>query len=204
MKLNRTGAMQSAFSLKIGSMGEFWRNKVTNKNNAPININCSSVRLLHNVLAFPFVNSKNACSAIASCGSLVLHISPVGNLTKIFNPVIGTLAINVVKKTIREHAVDVQPCQPMGLVRDGINVDVDVPVVIQVTSRTASQCHAATDAPIENTSVLVVMKQLFESFLREGRIIGSHAVVPFKQWFGQRPARVTSTGGLRHFNMGAA
>lgn len=32
-------------------------------------------------------------------------------------------------------------------------------------------------------------------------IRGSHAVVPYKQWFGQKAARVLSTGGLRHFTL---
>lgn len=32
------------------------------------------------------------------------------------------------------------------------------------------------------------------------KICNSHAVVPLKQWFGQKPRCVSSTSGLRHFN----
>jgi hypothetical protein len=50
----------------------------------------------------------------------------------------------------------------------------------------------------------VVVQDFFEAMLSQARIIGSHAVVPCKQWFGQKPASVDSTCGLRYFNTGVA
>ena len=50
----------------------------------------------------------------------------------------------------------------------------------------------------KNTSVLVVVKKFADALC--GKINLSHAVVPLKQWFGQKPGSVSALAGLRHFS----
>jgi hypothetical protein len=48
------------------------------------------------------------------------------------------------------------------------------------------------------------VQKLLDARLCDCRIGLSHAVVPCKQWFGQKPASVDSACGLRYFNIGVA
>ena len=200
MKLNRTERMKLPFSRKVGLMGFFGGAKTSNKLCFPICPYLRPPKFTHAATGVAEINPKKSAGAIASGFFKVLRILRKCGFAKIANPVVVPFGIDVVNIAIGHSAIRVQPSKPMCFVRDAINVNIGVPVLVQVSSSAPCDSHAAPNAPSKNTSIGIVMKKFFEALY--GKMGSSHAVVPYKQWFGQKPARVSCTGGLRHFNTG--
>lgn len=125
-------------------------------------------------------------------------------VSQVINPVVASVLVSVSNVSACKRTVDVQPRKMMRLIGPSININNDVSVGVYAPSHAVFSCGSASHKPSKYTSLGVVMKKLFEPFLREGMIQISHAVSPVKKWFGQKPRCVSSTSGLRHFTIGAS
>ncbi len=119
---------------------------------------------------------------------------------EVFNSVVASIFVLPAKVFLRESTVDVHPSKSGRRVRKVVNVNSDGSVWVFRTSNVTSKGASAPCEPSENACLWIVVKKLFESCLGKIRIASSHAVSPLKKWFGQRPGRVSSTSGLRHFS----
>lgn len=146
--------------------------------------------------------------AHAFCGKRVSRPSDwlrfVGKVKKVIQPVVTVQPVPVADPALGPLPMSVEPRKPVSVIRNAVNCDVNVASVASRPGDGAYWLAATAYKPRKQTSQGIVMKQLFEPFLREGMIQISHAVSPVKKWFGQRPRCVSSTSGLRHFTIGAA
>ena len=114
--------------------------------------------------------------------------------------IVGFDSIDVVDTLTRPGTRHVEPCQPVGLASSPKDANLTVACAVCASGDIPNLDLAASRyEPRKNASFWVVVQQLFERALCKFRIVVSHAVSPVKKWFGQRPARVDSTGGLRYF-----
>lgn len=120
-------------------------------------------------------------------------------IKEVVNPVVAWNLVFSAKVFQGDVAMNIKPRKFGRLMGSVIEIDGDAATSTAVSRNTTGHCYPATAEPSKNASIGVVVKKLFKSSLREFRIVGSHAVVPFKQWFGEKPRCVTSTSGLRYF-----
>ena len=159
---------------------------------------------IYHYLRFPaktlrFVDAQIPTSIVLSGGALIRPVPALGDISKIDDPVVVSVAVNVINHSGWELPVGVEPCEPVRLESPSLYSDRPVPAHIATCNTSRFGAYAGSDAPRKNASFRVVVQQLFERALCKFRIVISHAVSPVKKWFGQRPARVISTGGLRYF-----
>ena len=148
-------------------------------------------------LATLFADTKVARFVVAVRSTSVFRILCDGNLTKILNAVIRAIPIEVVKVLGRPFAMHVQPRQPVGQERPPKNADAPIAHAVRATSNISNaSVVACSDTPGEDPGQRVVV-QKFAQYLR-GKIRGSHEALQLL--IGQRPACVSSTGGLRYFS----
>lgn len=150
-------------------------------------------------LASVLGDSKKSAFIVRAWPPLILEIFRLCGFSKVSNSVVRPISTYVVSVLLRPNAIHVKPRESMGSVFLPGNLYNKIPLVIFRAGNFPNSTSARSDSPCKNSSFWFVIKQLFESFLGGYRMLFSHAVVPYKQWFGQRPARVISTGGLRYF-----
>lgn len=194
MKLDCAGAMQHTFGGKVGFVGSLFCLKRAKRLTNAVRANYSA----------PFVgdwgDTQQARAAIVVCSSLVLQVPGARYLSQVFKSVVCADAVSMVNHPNGKRSVGVEPCEPVQRVRVKINLHPEVAVFFVQranwgVNRNAVACF---DSPGKYACLRAVMEKFAQTFC--GKIGISHAVVPLKQWFGQKPARVDSTSGLRHFN----
>lgn len=194
MKLNCAGAMHHAFGCNVGFMGEFFCFKVAQRFTDAIcaNYGAPPARVL--------IDTKHPRAAVALRLPLILQVPGTRYLSKIRNSVVCSDAVSMVNYLYGERPVGVKPRKPVQRIGAEINLNskVAVPFVERANRGVNRNAVACFNASGKYSSIRVVMEKFTQTFC--GKIGSSHAVVPLKQWFGQRPARVDSTSGLRHFN----
>lgn len=119
---------------------------------------------------------------------------------EVCNSVIASVFVFAVNAKSWKFAMNIKPRKVGGFVFEHVNSNNGASVRGLSTCDIPRQRLTPPRKAMEYSSLGVVVKKLFEAGLSEFRIFGSHAVVPFKQWFGQKPRRVISTAGLRHFS----
>lgn len=140
------------------------------------------------------------CFTVSLC-SPVLSIFTFCCKSNVFNPVVVSYAVNVVDAFWRKATVNIKPCKSMGRVSATINNNNTISLVANTSGTLSSKIVSNANGfvvPRKNTCFVVVVEKFAQAFC--GKIGLSHAVVPCKQWFGQKPRRVTSTSGLRYFS----
>jgi hypothetical protein len=193
MKLNSASGVPSAFCLKVGSMCQFWGGKVAKITHNAVYHDGGAVDVT------ALMNTKNPKFVVGLRFYDVLAVCPMRHIAQVFNSVVSLDTIDMVDRACRGYAVHVQPRKPMCGVGLSVYTDTDVPSGTCPTSHHARFARLAmTNAPSKNSSFGIVIKKFADALW--GKIGLSHAVVPYKQWFGQKPRRVDSTSGLRHFN----
>lgn len=199
MKLDRTGAMQTPFCFDVGGMGFFGCAEVAESDCLAIDLNDAAP------LPVIEVSAEKTASASALSDTLVSDVFSLGNISEVADSVVSPVAIDVVNVVAGGFTVNIQPSKSMNRVASTGDAYAAIPLVVNCPNGKIQRDAAARfNESGKDAGVGVVVKQLFESFLRGGRIIGSHAVVPFKQWFGQKPQSVSALLGLRHFSTGAS
>lgn len=127
-----------------------------------------------------------------------------GRIAQVVDPVVTKVLVSVDDALSRERAMYVQPRKGMGRVLGLANADDDSAGASGSSGNGADRDGAVNLAPRKYAGVWAIVQKLLEPILSQGKLISSHAVSPLKKWFGQKPARVISTGGLRHFSTGVA
>ncbi len=167
--------------------------------------NPSGVRYLASGLSGKYAGFRIVVEKLshAFCGKRVSRFSDwlwfVGKVKKVIKPVVAVHPVSVANPALGPFPISAEPRKPVGVMRNAVNGDVNVASVASRPGDSAYWLAATAHKPRKQTSQGIVMKQLFEPFLGRDRMLFSHAVSPVKKWFGQRPARVISTGGLRYF-----
>lgn len=110
-------------------------------------------------------------------------------------------AIDVVDLAIRFSAVGVEPRKSVQSVILVGDLGSQVPGPVGGANHIANLYGAnRADTPSKDASLWVVVKKFAQAFC--GKIAGTHAVAPVKQWFVERPVSVSALCGLRYFSMG--
>lgn len=188
--------MEAALSLQIDLVGLLWSWVATKIGS----FSCGNSYLRH-----PFLSRfADSCKTMLVFGiefSLVARITQRRYVSKIRNSVVRSNAVDMVNLLIRPTTINVEPRKPMRWMALPVDSDANVSLVADCLCNCSGKPLARPPAiqPSEQPGFWVVVEQLFELLLRQRRIKISHAVSPEKKWFGQKPARVDSTGGLRYF-----
>lgn len=153
--------------------------------------------------AFGSFNNTYKPRCIGFPSPLILHILGISCLSKIAKSVVKCNSVDVIDEIRWPNAVNVKPNEPVALAVPAINVDLQIPVFVAVSSYVAN-CYAATRANFasEMPVVWVVIKELPQTLC--GKIGLSHAVSPVKKWCGQKPRSVSALSGLRYFISGVS
>lgn len=190
---NRASAVQPAFGLKVDLMGLFWR------------IVGAKAYLLsvYSDLCQPSLFVRRDAKETAEVAFFgfadVLLVAHVRNIAQVCKAVIQRIAVDVVNLVKRHFARDVQPSKPVRSHVHAINTNEPSPA-LHPSSRLVCSLSAASGVPCKNTRLWVVVKKFAQAFC--GKIAGTHAVAPVKQWFVERPVSVSALCGLRYFSMG--
>ena len=123
-------------------------------------------------------------------------------LSHIVNTIATRISVLMVKSACRPAPVHIEPCQSVGIVSFAVNSYCQSAISHSGSGRTAD-FHSTNFVrwccfPSKYASLGIVVQKFTQAIC--GKIIGSHAVAPFKQWFGQKPACASNACGLRHFN----
>lgn len=196
-KLNLAEWVKSAFCGYVGILCSFCSHK-----------RADVVRYLAN-------NNSSLPSTIAALGNTkipvrvfrvrlanILSIFASSSFTKIVDCVVARIVVNVVNVVFGPIPVNIKPRKPMSFVDFPIRQpDPHISLCVSVASRfTGPSSFLPTFQPDEKSSQRIVREVFFKVRLGQCRIFRSHAVVPSKQWFGQKPRCASNTSGLRHFN----
>lgn len=134
-----------------------------------------------------------------SVGRLIEHVVGKRNVSQVAPAVVVPDPVDVVNCVGGEFTRHVQPRKPMRWALSAVDTNAPVAIGVEVARHHAGFAHlAATNAPSENTSIWVVIENFAQTLCAKIGI--SHAVVPLKQWFGQKPGSVSALAGLRHFS----
>lgn len=141
-----------------------------------------------------------ACAIGGRCRSLVLHVEASINVTKIVDAVVRMRAVDVVYLTTRPLSMNVEPCEAMRSVGGPVYANFDVPATV-IESKVSTRLPLASGATVNaarETACRAVVVQYFAQSLRR-KIRHSHEALQLL--IGQRLARVSARGGLRHFHL---
>ena len=196
--LQRIERMKFALRSNIRGMGLIWAFKKPEVMFRPVNANSG----LPFACARMPIGAKNTRLSARVGRFPVLHVFRFGCLSQICKRIVGSIRIDVVDLKRRPFSGHVEPRKPVSWIN--VSVDHYHSVAIAWASSRVS-CFDAADAvlaPRKHASLRIVVEK-FAQTLR-GKIGLSHAVVPLKQWFGQRPASADNASGLRYFSVGGA
>ena len=128
----------------------------------------------------------------------VLLVESVSSLTQIVDPVISLHPVDVVYVSGGPSSMNVKPRQPVNFVFAPIYANLKIPLVVRAIQNLTSFAlsTAKADSTGENACVWVVIKEFAQAFCAK---IGLSHDAPYQR-IGQKPRRVSSTSGLRHFN----
>jgi hypothetical protein len=137
---------------------------------------------------------------LAVLGVPVLLVKCVGGFSEICKSIVSGLPVDMVNVVRRPFAINVKPHKPVSLVLLAVYHYLNVALFIKAVKHIANPALAAIRYSGKYASGFVVVEKFAQTIY--AKIASSHAVVPLKQWFGQKPRRVLSTSGLRHFILG--
>lgn len=185
----RAESVQPSFGRQVRSMGIFHRGEAAEMNNLPIEADSGAPFSIGSV---PMSPNRSAF------GASVLLIECVCRFSQIAYSVIRRVAVYVVNVTDRPNAVNVKPREAVNLVLPIVDHHLDVAILVRA-SQNVTCAHPADRNPSRKKPCLWGVDEKLAQSIR-AKIRFSHAVVPFKRWFGQRPGSVLSGFGLRYFS----
>lgn len=146
------------------------------------------------------IHSQQPSLTVLVCRPLVLSIDATRSVAQVFKSVIASISVNVVNMAARPFASRPQPNKAMRFVSCAADFDKQIAIVKIARWHTLTiWAHLVGGYAHPLVGRWVVMQEFAQTLY--GKIVISHAVVPFKQWFGQKPCCVDSTSGLRHFTV---
>lgn len=187
--LDRASAVEFALGSEVCGMGKFGRGKYAEVMFCPCGIN----------LCLPFRSStadaKKTRKIARGCGSVVLGVFDTRNKAQVLYSVVAPSSVYVVYLLPRQTPLSMYPSKAMGQVQSAKNLNLNISVGVGCSGSISDADALVRSTPSKDASFRVVVKQLAQTLC--GKIGLSHDVPPVR--IGQRPARVDSTGGLRHF-----
>ena len=196
-ELDCAGAVKFALGSNIGRMRKLWGIEVSEEQARSEGVYSRSVLLT------PTANPKKRGSVGCIRLSSVLGIARPSHIAKIFYSIIRLRPIDMINVTTRPNTVNIQPSKAVGLVSVASQREANVAVMVnkpkanRVFQRNSSAGSTDYCNPHKDASLGIVVKQFAQACC--GKIGLSHDTVP--SLIGQRPGRVISTSGLRHFNL---
>lgn len=195
-RLQRIGDVILALAFKVGRVGLFGRGVIAKRNDFLVDLDNSAP------FAVVVVGSKQAAAAFDMRPLLVLHVGAASGHAQVAKPVVIAGPVDMVDFAIRPDTVGVKPNQSVGCVGFAKNLAAPVPQATWKAKRLAGHhAHGRAYAPDQRTGFRVVVQKLLDKSLSQARLLGSHAVVLQKRWFGERPEAVCSSFGPRYFSM---
>ena len=192
-RLYGAGLMAIAFFVYVCVRSILDRHKVSNM--PPHPVYCDGRAPLLSML----MDTKNSRFTFYRCLASIFRVLGAGYHSKIVYGVIGFISIHMVNCPGRPFSVNPKIRETMTVVRRPIYGYGNIPAIVF-----AARCFSDKLSviyrqlfPSKYTCILVVIENFTQMVC--GKIGLSHAVVPYKQWCGQKPRRVTSTSGLRYF-----
>lgn len=191
--LNRTALMQSPFGFQVGRMRNLWCRMESKTVTFPGDLNLSKP------FVFDFANSKESGLIVNLCPSSVFTVQSVGHISKIFNPVVNLVSVNVVNKIKWPLSINVKPNNSMNLIAVCSNKNRQIPFCCGRADN-ISNLYVVAIAYFSNklSSISVVVKKF--AYALRGKIGVSHDSV--LSMIGQRPAIADNNSGFRYFNGG--
>lgn len=197
MALNSAKRMHFALGFKVGGMRLFRCRVLPEVVTAPIDSDLSKPR--NGGFMFPLGNPEKTASSVRAAFAHVLLVFGFGRASQIGPSVVSPIPVDMVNFMRRPFSGHVEPRKAVRLVR----IPVEPYRTVFLNGLDCSGCGVGMNcirhpnAPRKHTSLGIVMKN-FAHALR-GKIGLSHDA-PVKR-IGQRPVSVSSTCGLRHFNV---
>lgn len=193
--LYRTANMQPTLFREISLMRNLWAVKCSEVSQNAVMPDVRNPLVDDTILHLGYTKEAGTIPFVAFPD--VLEVGLPCGVPKVVNPVIQSITVDVIDDAGRKNSVHIEPCDPMHAVL------LVVKPCSQVTGRRVDSTNnwfgvRNLSFSCENASFWVVIKKFAHSVC--GNINLSHAVVPVKQWFGQKPRSVSALAGLRHFN----
>lgn len=187
MSLEGIPFVKGALSSQIGGAGFFQCREVSNMD--------LDALVLDRGAELPSAqrNAKNPKCIVGLCGLPVLDVKAMGHISKIGDPVVPSITIDMVNDTSWPDAMHIQPRESMRPVEFTLDAYEDIAVSF-VLAANCFACFPPTciKAPREDSGFGFVVKQFAQTF--GGKIGFAHAVVPLKRWFGKWSSAVSAAG----------
>lgn len=194
--LNRAPGMVGSFFFYVYGLRRFWGIKSAKVNvDAFFSYVCSP---LIPTCATDKVDTKKTrlISLFQLCE--ILGINAAVYVSEIVKAVIGFVAVNMIDAKHRPLSSDVEPSNSVQAVLSVIKPRSQISASGINTAASYVQT-SGFEFSLKESRLRVVLKKF--AYTLCGKINLSHAVVPLKQWFGQKPRSVSALAGLRHFNI---
>jgi hypothetical protein len=199
MQLNRSVSwdwiecVQAGFCLLVGFTRKLWGAEVPKPNLLSIDRDAGEP----NIPVFKKTHPSKA-GFVVFTKAVVLLIFCMGRFAQIEQSVVCSLAVYMVNLVFRKVPMHIKPNKSVCRVFFVVDSYTPVPSVMQKTGNVPDfGVPFNANFSRENAGSRVVVKKFAQALC--GKIGLSHAVVPYKQWFGQKPRRASNTAGLRHF-----
>ena len=192
MMLDRATSVRSPFGGQVRGV-----RRLLAREDAEVAVNAASVDPRH-PSGWALGDAHQSVLAVGVRATLVLLVDVLRNIPQVFERVVAGVAVYVVKLAPGPIAMDVQPRKAVRPIVLAGDADLGVSAAVAAPGKWLALRLAVRVVPSECTRLRVVVKK-FAQTLR-GKIGSSHAVVPLKQWFGQRPGSIRSRSRLRYFS----
>ena len=147
------------------------------------------------------VNTSKSRFVSLACNK-ILFIFKIQRQPQIADSVVVANSVDVVNLMRRPFTINVQPSKSVGHVDNVLDANINSSARVAVTRNILNfNSVGKSNFPSKNSSLGVVMKNFVKLLLSKSKIQASHAFVPFKQWFGQRPTSAINTSGFRYFTL---
>lgn len=156
--------MVNALCLYIGSVGKFWRFKITKMRHSPIDNNLCAPRFCLDVFVFAY--AKVSACVIRFSVPDVLLIYVYRNVSQVFYPVVIANTVDMVSLLLRPFSVNVQPCKPMCRESFPFYINPSVPIPNGAGHR-SNYCCSSGKKISKNSSRCFVVKDFFQTRLRK-------------------------------------
>lgn len=90
------------------------------------------------------VNSEKAGLIFNIWSALILTVKRIRGFSKVFNSVVARIAVYVINKAVRKLSINIQPREPMAVIRLTANMHFDVSVTVKTSGTFSDPVYDAT------------------------------------------------------------
>lgn len=160
--LKRTSIMKTAFCIDIGLMRFLWGCKTSEKARLSVYAN------LGPPIVSTLADTKKPGLIVCTGMALILQIHRFFDISKIFDSIVRSVAINVVNFIVRPFSMNVEPRQSVSPVDLPVYGNGNISSIIPCASNLSSLCSScAINSPAHDASLWIVGKKLVQSRLSD-------------------------------------